>query len=196
MNDKRDLLHLKDIYDLTASAFTAIFHFIRSKKKLYSLTEIERLRKETNSKFPIVFTKSSAYVRFEYAVRTAIFVACQHESKLEQFDTINIRFNIVVISINCIEGGQACQSSKNLLPLDLFEVQKENTELLRKTLPVEFIQDIKSVKQISIGAKIVDIRIRLSGDLMNVAHVFGLAGFSSSYPCIFMLLKIQRMIKL
>jgi hypothetical protein len=57
--------------------------------------------------------------------------------------------------------------------------------LLRKTLPVEFIKDIKSVKQISIGAKIVDIRIRLGGDLMNAVYVFGLTGFSSSYPCIF-----------
>ena len=92
---------------------------------------------------------------------------------------------VVAISINSIDGGQACQSSRNIVPLGLFEVQKENTELLRKTLPVEFIQDIKSVKQISIGAKIVDICIRLGGDLMNTAYVFGPAGFSSSYPCIF-----------
>ena len=186
---------MKDAYHLTDSAFNAVFHFIRSKKKLYSLTEIERLRKETNSKFPISFTKTSAYVKFEYAVRTAIFVARQHEPKLEQFDTLNIRFNmdgtlignkhIVAISINCIEGGQPCQSSKNLVPLGLFEVQKENTELLRKTLPIEFIKDIKSVRQISIGAKLVDIRVRLGGDLMNAVYVFGLAGFSSSYPCTF-----------
>ncbi|CAF4905648.1 unnamed protein product, partial [Rotaria sp. Silwood1] len=174
--DKRDLLHLKDTYHITDSAFNAIFQFIKSKKKLCSLAEIERLRKETNSKFPILFTKTSAYVRFEYAIRTAIFVARKHEPKLEQFDTLNVRFNmdgtlignkhIVAISINCIEGGYPCQSSKNLVPL-------------------EFIADIKSVKQISLGTKIVDIRIRLGGDLMNAVYVFGLAGFSSNYPCIF-----------
>ncbi|CAF3860367.1 unnamed protein product [Rotaria sordida] len=193
--DKRDLLHLKDTYHLTDSAFNAIFQFIKSKKKLCSLAEIERLRIKTNSKFPILFTKTSAYVRFEYAVRTAIFVARKHEPKLEQFDTLNVRFNmdgtlignkhIVAISINCIEGGYPCQSSKNLVPLGLFEVQKENTELLRQTLPTEFIADIKSVKQISLGAKIVDIRIRLGGDLMNAVYVFGLAGFSSNYPGVF-----------
>ena len=91
IKDKRDLLHLKDTYHLTGSAFNAIFQFIRSKKKLYSLTEVERLRKETNSKFPILFTKTSAYVKFEYAVRTAIFVARQHELNLEKFDKLNQR---------------------------------------------------------------------------------------------------------
>ena len=192
---KRDLLHLKDSYHLTDCAFNAIFRFIRSKRKLCSLKEIERLRKKTNTKFPILFTSTSAYVRFEYAVRTAIFVARKYESKLEQFSTLSIRFNmdgtlignkhIVAISINCIEGGRQCQMSKNLVPLGLFEVQKENTELLRKTLPAEFITDIKSVKRISIGAEDFDIRIRLGGDLMNAVYVFGLAGFSSNYPCIF-----------
>ena len=193
--EKRELLHLKDSHHLTDSAFNAIFQFIKEKKKLCSLSEIERLRKETNSKFPILFTKTSAFVKFEYAVRTAIFVARKHEPKLEQFDVLNVRFNmdgtlignkhIVAISINCIEGGYACQSSKNLVPLALFEVQKENTELLRQTLPPEFLADIKSIKQISLGGKLVDIRVRLGGDLMNAVYVFGLAGFSSSYPCIF-----------
>jgi hypothetical protein len=32
LKDKRDLLHLKDTYHLTDSAFNAIFHFIQSKK--------------------------------------------------------------------------------------------------------------------------------------------------------------------
>ena len=195
IEDQRDLLHLKDTYHLTDCAFNAIFQFIRSKRKLCSLKEIERLRKKTNGKFPILFTSTSAHVKFEYAVRTAIFVARKYESKLEKFDTLNIRFNmdgtlignkhIVAISINCIEGGDQCQTSKNLVPLGLFEVQKENTELLRKTLPVEFINDIKSVKHISIGGKDIDIRVRLGGDLMNAVYVFGLAGFSSNYPCIF-----------
>lgn len=193
--DKRDLLHLKDTYCLTDAALKAIYEYIKSKKKLFSLKEIERLRKKTNSKFPILHTKTSAYVRFEYAVRTAIFVARKYEQKLDQFDTLNIRFNmdgtlignkhIVAISINCIEGGNQCQAAKNLIPLALFEVQKENTELLRQSLPTEFINDIKSVKYISIGEKNISIRIRLGGDLMNAVYVFGLAGFSSNYPCIF-----------
>ncbi|CAF4400445.1 unnamed protein product [Rotaria magnacalcarata] len=93
--------------------------------------------------------------------------------------------HIVAISINCIEGGSQCQAAKNLIPLGLFEVQKENTELLRQSLPSEFINDIKSVKYISIGEKNISIRIRLGGDLMNAVYVFGLAGFSSNHPCIF-----------
>ncbi|CAF3828298.1 unnamed protein product [Rotaria magnacalcarata] len=92
-------------------------------------------------------------------IRT-IFVARKYESKLEQFDILNIRFNmdgtlignkhIVATSINSIEGDEPCQTSKNLVPLGVFEVQKENTKLLRKILPVEFINDIKSVKHISV----------------------------------------------
>ncbi|CAF1492503.1 unnamed protein product [Rotaria sp. Silwood1] len=193
--DKRDLLHLKDTYHLTDAALNAIFQYVRSHKKLYSLKEIERLRKKTNTKFPILFTSSSAYVKFEYAVRTAIFVARKHEMKLDQVDTLHIRFNmdgtlignkhIVAISINCIEGGHECQMATNLVPLGLFEVQKENTEILRKSLPADFISDIKSVKQISIGSKVIDIRVRLGGDLMNAVYVYGLSGFSSNYPCIF-----------
>ncbi|CAF3024272.1 unnamed protein product, partial [Rotaria sp. Silwood2] len=195
IKEQRDLLHLKDTYHLTDSAFNAIFKYIHSKRKLCSLKQIERLRKNANSKFPIEYTKTSAYVKFEYAVRTAIFVAQKYELKLDQVDKLNIRFNmdgtlignkhIVVISLNCIEGGRQCQISTNLIPLALFEVQKENTEFLRNTLPVEFITDIKSVKQISVGEKNIEIHIRLGGDLMNAVYVFGLSGFSSSYPCIF-----------
>ncbi|CAF1684123.1 unnamed protein product, partial [Adineta ricciae] len=130
IKDKRDLLHLKDTYYLTDAALKAISQYVRSKRKLFSLKEIERLRKKTNSRFPILHTKTSAYVRFEYAVRTAIFVARKYEQKLDQFDTLNIRFNmdgtlignkhIVAISINCLEGGNQCQSAKNLVPLGLF----------------------------------------------------------------------------
>ena len=195
MKDKRDLLHLKDAYQLTDTAFNATFRYIRNKRKLYSLRAIRKLRKRTNEKFPILFTTTSAYVKFEYAVRTAVFVARRYRPKLEQFDKLNIRLNmdgtlignkhIVAISINCIEGGCECQMAKTLVLLGLFEIQKENTELLRKTLPIEIIKDIKSVKHISIGAKDIAIHIRLGGDLMNAAYVFGLAGFSSNYPCIF-----------
>ena len=195
MQDQRDLLHLKDTHHLTDSAFNAIFQYLQSKRKFYSLKEMERLRKKTNEKFRIIVTSTSAYVKFEYAVRTAIFVARKYDLKLDQYKTLSIRFNmdgtlignkhIVAISVNCIEGGQECQMAKNLVPLGLFEVRKENTELLRETLPSEFIKDIKSVKKIFIGSRVIDIRIRLGGDLMNAVHVFGLAGFSSNYPCIF-----------
>ncbi|CAF1539235.1 unnamed protein product [Adineta ricciae] len=193
--DKRDLLHLKDTHHLTDSALKAIFQYVQSKKKLYSLSDIEALRKQTNAKFPILFTSTSAYVKFEYAVRTAIFVARKYDSTLEEHDTLNIRFNmdgtlignkhIVAISVNCIEGGHSCQTARNLVPLGLFEVQKENTEMLRTSLPAEFLNDIRSVKFIAIGKKNIRIRIRLGGDLMNAVYVFGLAGFSSNYPCIF-----------
>ena len=75
MKEKRDLLHLKDTYHLIDSALKAIFQYVKDTKKLYSLVEIERLRKETNAKFPLCGSSTSAYVKFEYAVRTAIFVA-------------------------------------------------------------------------------------------------------------------------
>lgn len=62
-------------------------------------------------------------LNMQYVVRTAIFVARQHESKLEQFDTINIRFNmdgtlignkhIVGISINCIEKSRSVRSLRS-----------------------------------------------------------------------------------
>ena len=100
-------------------------------------------------------------------------------------ETLKGNKHVVATSINCIEGSHQCQTPKSLVPLALFEVQTQNTELLRESLPVEFISDIKSVKCISIGAKNIDIHIRLGGDLMNAVYVFGPAGFSSNYPCIF-----------
>ena len=93
--------------------------------------------------------------------------------------------HIVAISINCIEGGLTCQTAKQLVPVVVFEVQKENTEILRKELPINFINDIRSIKRICVGGREIDIRVRLGGDLMNALYVFGLAGFNSNYPCIF-----------
>lgn len=193
--EKRDLLHLKDTYNLTDAALKAIFQYVETRREIFSLTEIERIRKEINNRYPILSTKTSARVKFGYAVRMAIFVARKYCANLEQFDTLHIRFNmdgtlignkhIVAISINCIEGGQQCQAAKNLVPLGLFEVQKENTEILRSSLSPEFINDIKSVKRISIKKKEIDLRLQLGGDLMNAVYVFGLSGFSSNYPCIF-----------
>ena len=94
VKDKRDLLHLKDTYHLTDSALNAIFQYIRSTRKLYSLKKIERLKKRTNT---------SASVKFEYAVLKDRFVARKHEPKLEHFDTLNILFNM--------DGTKTCNYS-------------------------------------------------------------------------------------
>ncbi|CAF1180245.1 unnamed protein product, partial [Didymodactylos carnosus] len=67
----------------------------------------------------------------------------------------------------------------------IIEHTKRNTELLRKTLPQEFIDDIRSVKQIHYKHKDFDVKLKLGGDLMNAVYVFGLPGFSSNYPCVF-----------
>lgn len=45
MQDKRDLLHLKDTFHLSDTALNAIFQYIQQKKRIYSLREIELLRK-------------------------------------------------------------------------------------------------------------------------------------------------------
>ena len=37
--------------------------------------------------------------------------------------------HIVAIDINCIEGGRQCQVAKNLVPLGLLEVEKEDTDM-------------------------------------------------------------------
>ncbi|CAF1374047.1 unnamed protein product [Didymodactylos carnosus] len=192
---KREFLHLKDSHHITDAGLKAMFKFYKTHKKLYSLKDTNKLRNKTNAKFPVIFTKSSAYVKLEYAVRTAIFVAQKHAADFEKQDVLTFRFNmdgtlignkhIVAISINCVEGGRECQRAKNLIPVGLFEVQKENTELLRKTLPQEFIGDIRSVKQIHYKHKDFDVKLKLGGDLMNAVYVFGLAGFTSNYPCVF-----------
>ncbi|CAF1129652.1 unnamed protein product [Didymodactylos carnosus] len=93
--------------------------------------------------------------------------------------------HIVAVSVNCIEGGRACQRAKVLVPVGLLEVQEESTEILRKTLPREFLDSIRNVKQIRLNGKDVDIKVKLGGDFMNAVYVFGLAGVSSNYPCVF-----------
>ncbi|CAF4221972.1 unnamed protein product [Rotaria magnacalcarata] len=195
IKDQRDLLYIKDAYHITDSAFNAIIKYAQSDRSLCSLKEIERLRKDVNSRLPIQFAATCAFVKFEYAVRTAIFVARYYEPMLDNYDKLTIRINmdgtlignkhIVAISINCIEGGHQSQTSKNLVPLGLFEIEKENTDMLRKTLPKEFIDDIKTGKCITVEKRNVPIQIKLGGDLMNAVYVFGLAGFSSNHPCVF-----------
>ena len=195
IQEKRTLLHLKDTFHLTDSAMKALFNYVQSKKKFFSMRELECLRRKTNEKFPITSSKTFAYVKFPYAVRVAVFVARKFQPNIDQLDHLNIRFNmdgtlignkhIVAISINCIEGGLTCQSAKHLVPLGLFEVQKENTEVLRQSLPSEFINHIKSTTYVSIKGRDIKLQLRLGGDLMNAVYVFGLSGFSSSYPCVF-----------
>lgn len=48
-------------------------------------------------------------------------------------DTLVVNKHILAISANWIEGGHQCQTAKNLVLLALFEVQKENIEILRKS---------------------------------------------------------------
>ncbi|CAF1003911.1 unnamed protein product [Didymodactylos carnosus] len=101
-------------------------------------------------------------------------------------DTLIWNKHIVAISINCVGGGRECQNkAKNLAPVGLFKVQKENTELLEKSLPLEFIDDIRSVKRIRYKLRDLDVKLKLGGDLMNAVYVFGLAGFAANYPCVF-----------
>ena len=46
IKDKRDLFHSKDNYYLTDTALKAICEYVPSKKNLFSLKKIERLRKK------------------------------------------------------------------------------------------------------------------------------------------------------
>ncbi|CAF1504738.1 unnamed protein product [Didymodactylos carnosus] len=149
---KREFLYLKDSHHITDAGLKAIFKFYTTHKRLYSLGEVEKLQNKTNAKFPVIFSKSSAYIKFDYALRTALFVAQKYADSLEKLNELTFRFNMdgtlignkhIAISINCIEGGRDCQKAKNLVSVGLLEVQKENSELLRKSLPQEFIDDIR-----------------------------------------------------
>ncbi len=94
--------------------------------------------------------------------------------------------HVVAISVNCVDGGLSCQIARRLVPVGIFEMQKESNELLRKTLQKEFLDSIRSVKQLEINKnKSIPVKIRLGGDYQNAVHVFGLTGVHSNYPCVF-----------
>jgi hypothetical protein len=94
--------------------------------------------------------------------------------------------HVVAISVNCVDAGFSCQTAKRLVPVGIFEIQKESNELLRKTLPKDFLDSIQLVKQLQINQKkSVTVKIRLGGDYQNAVYVFGLAGVHSNYPCVF-----------
>ncbi|CAF3406747.1 unnamed protein product [Rotaria sp. Silwood2] len=193
----RKFLHIKDEYHITDSAIKAMHKFFKeTKESFYSMAEIERVRKKSNQNIPIKYSKDSAYVPFEFALRAAIFVAVKFRPDLLKLNHLSFRLNmdgtlmgnkhVVALSVNCVDGGPSCQTARRLVPVGIFEIQKESNELLRKTLPKDFLDSIQSVKQLQINQKkSVTVKIRLGGDYQNAVYVFGLAGIHSNYPCVF-----------
>ena len=93
---------------------------------------------------------------------------------------------VVAIPVNCVDEGPSCQTAKKLVPVGIFEIQKESNELLRQTLPKSFLDSIQSTKQLQINKKkSATIKIRLGDVYQNAVYVFGLAGVHSNYPCVF-----------
>lgn len=153
----RKFLHIKDECHITDSAIKAMHKFFKeTKQSFYSMAEIERVRKKSNKNIPITYNKDSAYVPFEFALRAAIFVAVKFRPDLLKLNHLSFRLNmdgtlmgnkhVVAISVNCVDGGPSCQTAKRLVPVGIFEIQKESNELLRKTLPKDFLDSIQSVK--------------------------------------------------
>ncbi|CAF1080614.1 unnamed protein product [Didymodactylos carnosus] len=192
---KRELLHLKDEHNISDKGLDAIDKFIKKHQKFFSIHYLRKKRKETNQKFPIVSIVDGAYIQFEYAIKTALFIAQRKNRNLHQLPQITFRLNmdgtlignkhIVAISVNCVEGGRDCQSPKNLVPVGLFEFPKESCELYRKILPKSFLDSLSNVKYVRLNKKDIPIKLKLGGDFMNAVYVFGLAGVQSNFPCIF-----------
>jgi hypothetical protein len=82
------------------------------------MTEIERVRKKSNQNIPIKYSKDSAYVLFEFALRAAVFVAVKFRLDLLKLNHLSFRLNmdgtlmnnkhVVAISVNCVDGGFFC----------------------------------------------------------------------------------------
>ena len=194
---KRQFLHIKDEHHITDSAIKAMDKFFRENKKgFYSMADLEQVRNKCNQKIPLQFTKNSAYVPFEFALRVAVFVATKFRADLLQLNQLSFRLNmdgtvmgnkhVVAISVNCVDGGPCCQTAKNLVPVGIFEIQKESNALLRKTLPTDFLDSIQSVKYLEVTRKkSIVVKVKLGGDFQNAIYVYGLAGVHSNYPCVF-----------
>ncbi|CAF3115316.1 unnamed protein product [Rotaria sp. Silwood2] len=193
----RRFLHIKDEYHITDNAIKAMHKFFRETKvSFYSMAQIDRVQKKANKNIPLKYTKDSAYVPFEFALRAAVFVAAKFQPDLLKLNHLSFRLNmdgtlmgnkhVVAISVNCVDGGPSCQTARKLVPVGIFEIQKESNELLRKTLPKDFLDSIQSVKQLQINQKkSVTVKIRLGGDYQNAVYVFGLAGVHCNHPCVF-----------
>ena len=160
----RKFLHIKDEYHITDSAVKAMHAFFKgTKESFYSMTGIERVRKKSNHNIPIQYDKVSAYVPFEFALRGAIFVAFKFRPDLLKVNHLSFRLNmdgtlmnnkhVVAISVNCVDGGSSFQTAGRLVPVGIFEIQKETNELLRKTVPKDFLDSIQSVTQLQINRK-------------------------------------------
>ncbi|CAF2092780.1 unnamed protein product [Rotaria magnacalcarata] len=194
---KRKFLHIKDEHHITDSAIKAMHQFFKeTKESFYSMAELDHVRNKSNQKIPLKFTKDSAYVPFDFALRIAIFVAIKFRPDLLKLNQLSFRLNmdgtlmgnkhVVAVSVNCVDGGLPCQTAKKLVPVGIFEIQKESNELLRKTLPKDFLDSIQSVKYLNVTRKkTVAVKIRLGGDFQNAVYVFGLAGVHCNYPCVF-----------
>ncbi|CAF4076076.1 unnamed protein product [Rotaria sordida] len=161
---RRQFLHIKDEHHITDSAIKAMYKFFHENNEtFYSMAEIEQVRNKANQKIPVTFTKDSAYVPFDFALRTAIFVANKFRPDLLQLNQLSFRLNmdgtlignkhVVAISVNCVDGGPSCQTARKLVPVGIFEIQKESNELLRKTLPKDFLDSIQSVKHLKVTRK-------------------------------------------
>ena len=193
---RRKFLHIKDEHYITDSAIKAMYKFFQeSKETFYSMGELERVRSESNRKVPLKFTRDSAYVPFEFALRSAIFVAIKFRPELLHLNQLSFRLNmdgtlmgnkhVVAVSVNCIDGGSPCQTAKRLVLVGIFEIHKESNESLRKALPKDFLNSIRSVKCLNVTRKkSVAVKVRLGGDYQNAVYVFGLAGVHSNYPCL------------
>ncbi|CAF2107655.1 unnamed protein product [Rotaria magnacalcarata] len=194
---KRKFLHIKDEHHITDSAIKAMHQFFKeTKESFYSMAELDHVRNKSNQKIPLKFTKDSAYVPFDFALRIAVFVAIKFRPDLLKLNQLSFRLNmdgtlmgnkhVVAVSVNCVDGGPSCQTAKKLVPVGIFEIQKESNELLRKTLPKDFLDSIQSVKYLNVTRKkTVAVKIRLGGDFQNAVYVFGLAGVHCNYPCVF-----------
>lgn len=61
--------------------------------------------------------------------------------------------HVVAISVNCVNGGPSCQAAQKFVSVCIFEIWKESTELLLKTLLKDFLDSIQSVKHLNVSPK-------------------------------------------
>ncbi|CAF4355403.1 unnamed protein product, partial [Rotaria magnacalcarata] len=79
------------------------------------MAELDHVRNKSNQKIPLKFTKDSAYVPFDFALRIAIFVAIKFRPDLLKLNQLSFRLNmdgtlmgnkhVVAVSVNCVDGG-------------------------------------------------------------------------------------------
>ncbi|CAF4475372.1 unnamed protein product [Rotaria sp. Silwood2] len=91
----RRFLHIKDEYHITDNAIKAMHKFFRETKvSFYSMAQIDRVQKKANKNIPLKYTKDSAYVPFEFALRAAVFVAAKFQPDLLKLNHLSFRLNM------------------------------------------------------------------------------------------------------